>query len=429
MNSRKNPEVLVAGAGPVGLFAALRLADKGVRVTIVDKESERAGHSFALGLHARSLQLLEEAGLGRKILEQSRRIRKIGLYEGSDCRAEMDLSVLDQEFPFLSVIRQDQLEGILEDALSRLGVRISWHHRLSELVSRADGVSATVDKLVLDVMGYGVTHSDWVVGRSFKYDVPFVIGADGYLSFVRRSLPIEFESVGETEYFAVFEFKSDADFGEEARIVFANETTNVLWPLPDQHFRWSFQMLDYTAAEDSREKDRSPYEIIGSSGFPALSDEHLHALIEERAPWFTGSIDEIRWRIVVRFERRLADSFGSQQVWLAGDAAHLTGPVGIQSMNVGFREANDLAKIIGGILREGESPDHLENYNRDRIAEWRSLLGLEDGLTPMAGVDPWIQEHKDRLLACLPASGPELSRLAAQLKLKLADVKIKQPAA
>ena len=76
-------------------------------------------------------------------------------------------------------------------------------------------------------------------------------------------------------------------------------------------------------------------------------------MIAERATWFRGRIDQINWRIMVRFERRLAKSFGQNRVWLAGDAGHLTGPAGMHSMNVGLREALDLAAILDGVLHKG----------------------------------------------------------------------------
>ena len=122
-------------------------------------------------------------------------------------------------------------------------------------------------------------------------------------------------------------------------------TTDAVWPLPDGYCRWSFQLADFTAPESSRVKDRIGLQL-GTSQFPVLAEENLHALLAERASWFGGRVDEIDWRIVVRFESRLAEGFGNGRLWLAGDAGHMTGPVGMQSMNVGLREANELARII-----------------------------------------------------------------------------------
>jgi 2-polyprenyl-6-methoxyphenol hydroxylase-like FAD-dependent oxidoreductase len=136
---------------------------------------------------------------------------------------------------------------------------------------------------------------------------------------------------------------------------------------------------------------------------PILSDERLLALLGERAPWFEANVDEINWRILVRFERRLATAFGQHRVWLAGDAAHATGPLGMQSMNIGFREARDLAEIIAKVLHGGASLEALDCYNRERRTEWQHLLGLAGG------------DRRNRLALCLPASGERLASLVEQL--------------
>ena len=89
MFGRKKPEVLVVGAGPVGLFTALSLARRGVPVQIVDKEWRTAAHAYALALHAGSLRLLKDLGLLDAVLEQAYPVRSIGLYDGAERRAEL----------------------------------------------------------------------------------------------------------------------------------------------------------------------------------------------------------------------------------------------------------------------------------------------------------------------------------------------------
>jgi 2-polyprenyl-6-methoxyphenol hydroxylase-like FAD-dependent oxidoreductase len=417
MFGKKLPEVLIVGAGPVGLFSALALTEQGIRVHVIDKEWRRAGHSYALALHSNTLKLFEKLGLLETILEHSYKVRSIGLYDGTQRKAEMHISSLEEDFSFLVVTQQDILEGILEEALKAYNVKVMWSHRLAHLTSMDDHAHVVIDKLMKESLGYIIARTEWVVAKSQRIDVPFVIGADGHHSFVRRSLGIGFETVGETQNFAVFEFKTDADLQHEMRLVLDDGTMNVLWQLPGGYCRWSFQLLDFEAFEESRDKDR--YEVqIGTGRYPMLTEEYLHELLAKRAPWFKGSVDEIRWRLVVRFERRLASSYGSQRVWLAGDAVHLTGPAGIQSMNVGLLEANDLAGTIVRILRDGESTELLQVYNNDWQAEWRYLLGLKGGLKAGKQTDPWVRAHSAQLLSSIPATSDNLVSLAGQIGLK-----------
>ena len=195
-----------------------------------------------------------------------------------------------------------------------------------------------------------------------------------------------------------------------------DRATDVVWPLPDNHCRWSFELLDDEAPAATRTKNRIPMDI-GGSRFPRLDEERLQQLITERAAWFNGRISQIFWRIMVRFEKRLATSFGRDRIWLAGDAGHLTGPAGMQSMNVGLPEARQLADAVTNCLRNGGEQTLLNEYGAQREAEWKFLLGMSGGFVSDSQTDPWIAQCRQRLLACLPASGRDLTALGQQVGL------------
>lgn len=415
---KTKPEVLVVGAGPVGLFAAVELAKRGIRVEIIDKDWRTGAHSYALALHPRSLALFRDLGLLDEVLAEAHLVETIGMYEGGERKAEVTTPSGSECGGLVAVLRQDTLESLLEGTLKSLGVSVHWNHELSDIESRPDGARATVDRLVKETVGYAVAHTEWTIGKTFRLDVPYVIGADGIRSTVRRRLGFDFAPAGQTEHFAVFECLTDSDQRHEMKVAFAGDgSLNVLWPMQDKCCRWSFQLTDDMAPEDSRTKDRLSVDL-GAERFPVLSEAHLQEFLRERAPWFDATIRAVLWRIVVRFERRMASRFGQDRVWLAGDAGHVTGPVGMQSMNVGLSEAHQLAGTIADILREGASPDRLEEYNSGRITEWNRLLGLKDAFRPDDSADPWVGQFSDQLLPCLPASGDELEELAGQLGLK-----------
>ena len=70
------------------------------------------------------------------------------------------------------------------------------------------------------------------------------------------------------------------------------------------------------------------------------------------------------WRVAVRFEHRLAQTFEKERIGLAGDAAHLAGPIGVQSMNCGLAEADDLAELVAEMLDKDAPNPSLESYGR-----------------------------------------------------------------
>ncbi len=424
-------EVLIVGAGPVGQFAALVLARRGVNVRIVDRGVAPCAQSYALALHPASLALFRDVGLLNRALEHSCLVRGLIFYDGTNRTANVRIAENDDPAAALAVVRQDALEGLLEEALHQAGVQIEWRHEVTRLQPGGESIEATVDKFEKESRGYIVAHTEWVIAKSENLKVPFVIGADGHNSRVRRALKIDFPEVLPAGYYAVFEFKTDLQVGEEARIVMGDRTTDVLWPLPDGYCRWSFQLPDYrdVSSESRRDglksagidmpADRSKERHVTYTA-PAseeLDESHLRALIAERAPWFGGSIDEIAWRSMVRFERRRAGSFGGGRAWLAGDSAHLAGPIGVQSMNLGLAEANELANVLAGILRNGDPLSNLEDYGRRWQAEWQQLHDIGQHLSCESGASPWVREHAQRIAASLPGHGATLTGLAAQLGL------------
>ena len=431
MFNDKHPEVLIAGAGPVGLFAALALAKRGIPVQIVDTGVWPCQHSYALALHPQAVELIDELGLKDAVLDSAYVVKRIGLCDTGGCKRTIELAAGAGEGSCVAVLRQDVLEELLEKALAELGVKVSWRHEVARLTPGENSVEARINKFEKESRGYIVAHTEWVVSRSTDAEFAYVVGADGHNSLVRRTLGIDFAEVGDAAYYAVFEFASDADCRNEMRLVLGDATTDVLWPLPEGNCRWSFQLPGYVepvaeqverlrksgygATPMERTKDRV---LLSEGGHePVLTDESLRSLIAERAPWFTSSIDRIDWRIVVRFERRLAASFGRGRLWLAGDSAHMTGPAGIQSMNLGLAEAHDLANALHGILRRGASESLLDAYNRKWNANWKQLHGLDGSLHAGPDADPWITGHGASLLSCLPAHGDRLAGLLAQVGL------------
>jgi 2-polyprenyl-6-methoxyphenol hydroxylase-like FAD-dependent oxidoreductase len=144
----------------------------------------------------------------------------------------------------------------------------------------------------------------------------------------------------------------------------------------------------------------------------------LQQLLAARAPWFQAGILDAGWGAAIQFEHRLARQFGRDRAWLAGDAAHQTGPVGMQSMNLGMREGADLAARLARILRENAPPCLLDAYNLEYRAEWEQLLGLNGVAKTGPAAGAWVREHCARAIPCLPASGRDLGLLLSQLGLE-----------
>jgi 2-polyprenyl-6-methoxyphenol hydroxylase-like FAD-dependent oxidoreductase len=337
---------------PTGLLAANLLADAGIEVQLIDREERTATRSYACALHTRSLKLLSELGLAEAALRQGRRISAMAFYDGEVRCAEARFSELDEEFPFLLVLPQSALEDLLEQRLrKKAGASLHWNHRFDGFEAEEHALVANVEKLGGTAVGYIVPHWETVVEKRFAVRTQFVIGADGHNSLVRHRAGIEYQRLHEPQSFVACEFTCDSGERDELRVVLDQGTTNVLWPLPGDEFRWTFQLIHSEVSGEFPEKQRRQ-----TSAAEPLLNERIRAgiqrLAKQRAPWFVSKVNEINWCSQVVFQQGLAREFGRGRCWLAGDAGHQTGPVGVQSMNAGLGEAQELATCLYSILRE-----------------------------------------------------------------------------
>jgi 2-polyprenyl-6-methoxyphenol hydroxylase-like FAD-dependent oxidoreductase len=414
-------DVLVVGAGPVGLLTALILAEKGIKVQIIDREERTTARSYACGLHPHSLELLHGLGLAADLVDRGKRLTTLAFYDGHERQAQVDLQHLGGEFPFLLVLPQNVLEEALEKRLARAGVAVHWNHRFDGFQPEEEGaVTTTIEELGGTGTGYIVPHWEMVVIRRRSIRARFLVGADGANSLVRQRCDIAQDVAGPAQFFAAIEFESDSPDSQEVRVVVDDNSTNVFWPLPGNKFRWTFQILKHEPQGDFPEKERRASHYVPRAVDEAIR-HYLQHSVDHRAPWFGGRASQVLWCTEVAFEPRVARKFGRGRSWLAGDAAHQAGPVGAQSMNMGLTEAQSLAGRLEQILQKKGGPDLLQEYEQQQLQAWRQLLGLAGGLNPTAETSPWVAKRRQRLLACLPAHGEGLGRLASQIHLTLAS--------
>jgi 2-polyprenyl-6-methoxyphenol hydroxylase-like FAD-dependent oxidoreductase len=392
-----DPEVLVVGAGPVGLIAALFLQQQGIRVEIIDADQRTTQHSYALAIHPRTLRILDSVGLTEALIAKGRKLTRVAYYEGRERRAEIDYSSLPSRHPYLLVVRQSVLESAAAEALREQKLKVLWGHRLEALTTNGGMLQATIAKLDHVATGYPVAQGEWVVGRTETIRPTFVIGADGYNSSVRRMSGIEMEEHGAAQLFSVYEVEAEGDLPAEARVTLDPELMSVYWPLEEGRGRWGFQI------RNASEHD--------------ASIERLAELLAARAPWCTARPTRIYWSTLGLFERRLARSFGHGGVWLAGDAAHHAAPIGVHSMNSGLAEARELATRMSRVQHAGAAPALLDEFGAHTHATWQWLFGAGEKVRALPGSSPWVQENRTRIPACIPASGDDLEPLLRQIGL------------
>ncbi|MGJ8651427.1 MAG: FAD-dependent oxidoreductase [Opitutaceae bacterium] len=417
MFNHKSVDIAVLGAGPVGLTAAHTLADEGMDFVLLDREKRANIHSYALALHPETLELLDTLGIIDPILKNAHRIRRSTIFdETQKQRAVIDYGELPVKYPFLAVIGQNELEDILVKTLADKGHHPLWRHRARCIEPNPDHVAFTVDRLTEGMTGYAVAHMETEIDKIFEYKANYLIAADGYNSMARRAAGIIYPEIARSMDYAIFEFETNARLLTEMRMIVEANKTHIYWPLGDGRCRFSFQMEPGFAENASLNKD---HELIDHKAqhAPELSNLHLDHLLEKHAPWFIGSSDDVKWRAMVHFEKHLADQFGKDRIWLAGDAAHMAPPAGILSMNVGMHEAADLAKRLCTDDSDDVRQFRLHAYNADRMGEWQRLLDMNHHIIGHDATAAWLLEHRENVIGNIPASGESLAAVLKQLHL------------
>lgn len=415
MFNKKQTDIMVLGAGPVGLTAAHALADRDMNFVLIDREQRSNPHSYALALHPETLELLERLKIIDPVLERALQLQRVVIYQGVHPKVEIDYGKLAMKFPFLAVIGQNELEAILTQTLAEKGRKPLWNHR-ARIIEEADNCAhVTVDRLIEGMTGYALAYIDMQVDKILEYRTHYIIGADGHDSNARRTAGIEFPEVAPAKDYAVFEFTTDARLPLEMRLIVDNAKTHAFWPLPGGRCRFSFQMDSGTAAQASFVKDH--HLIDPGQHLPELNEARLQELLKKHAPWFNGSAQHIQWRMMVHFEQHLAESFGKNRIWLAGDSAHMAPPAGILSMNVGMHEAADLVDRLCTDESDEVRQFRLHAYNADRIGEWKRLLDLDHHIVGKDATAKWLLSHHDNIIGNIPASGETLKAVLQQLHL------------
>ncbi|MET0137562.1 MAG: NAD(P)/FAD-dependent oxidoreductase [Sphingobium sp.] len=335
--------VIIVGAGPTGMSAALFLITKGIPVMVLERGAGLPDDPRAATFHPPTLEMLAESGITAKLLDQGllspkwqQRDRTLGLI------AEFDLGILADQtpFPYRLQCEQHKLVATLGDHMADWpDLDLRTGEGVVSFEQKADHVVVTTDK--------GQYECDWL------------IGADGGRSVVRKSQPFTFEGFTYPQRFLVI--TNSYDF-EKAGYALSNYVAD-----PDE---WC------AVFKVPGEAPPGVWRVVFPTD-PADGEEDLVSFgnCRDRLRRFVGEDAdfEVVHTNLYTVNQRVADKFRHGRVLLIGDAAHLNNPLGGMGMNFGIHDAENLSRALKARMDSGDD-SHLDLFDRQRRTAANAFL-------------------------------------------------------
>jgi 3-(3-hydroxy-phenyl)propionate hydroxylase len=328
--------VVIVGAGPVGLAAAIDLSLRGVPVVILD-DADRIGEgSRGICWSKRTLEILDRLGVGERLVAQGVTWKLGKVFYGDELLFSFDLlPEAGHKMPAFINLQQFYLEKALVDrALELKNLDLRWKNRVIGVSRLNDGARLTIE----------------TPDGSYRLDADWLIAADGARSSIRSFLGLDFAGVTFDDKFLIADVRMAADFPTERRFWFSptfhSGQSALMHRQPDNVWRVDLQ--------------------LGPDADPVAEQEpeRVRARLQKV---LTPHAFELEWVSIYTFNCRRLDRFVHDRVIFIGDAAHQVSPFGARGANSGIQDAENLAWKLASVLRGEGSEPLIESYESERI--------------------------------------------------------------
>jgi 2-polyprenyl-6-methoxyphenol hydroxylase-like FAD-dependent oxidoreductase len=343
-------QVLVIGAGPVGLTLASELVRHGVHCRIIDKAPVSVSTSRALGIFPRTLEVFQIMGIVDQVLEAGYPLAGVAIYNQTEQIGHIGFDALPSRYRFVISLPQSETERLLNAHLMSFGTAVDRDRELVGL-SQTPGMVRAVTR---DSAGIEeISEVDWLVG------------CDGAHSSVRQLAGFTFEGGAYDEAFVLADVKFSGGLDPVHVHMFLTDS-GVVGIIPFGKGRCR------VIANTLRESEG------GLIGDPSLAE--IQEIVQRRTNLGIDLTDPV-WLSRFRIAHRKVPKFRTGRIFLAGDSAHVHSPAGGQGMNTGIQDAFNLGWKLGLVCHRKCSDSLLDSYNEEREPVAKMVLTLTDRLT------------------------------------------------
>ncbi|MDM0058919.1 FAD-dependent monooxygenase [Variovorax fucosicus] len=335
---QRRPAVLIIGAGPVGLATALGLSHHGVESLVLETRDTISKGSRALAMNRRSMQILDQLGVGEQVLRQGLHWADGWTFYQDHLVHTMRLPQPAHEKHGQTNLQQCWMEQLLLEALAQTGLaQVCYQHTVSGIMAHDDGVRVSVHTPAGD----------------YQLDAGYIVAADGPRGMTRKWLGIDYEGTSYSQRFVINDIICKQSLPEGRRLFFSPPylpgKTVLMHKAPYDMWRLDFQLMEDQDAETEMQPERVHQRIRAHFDLMKLQPDY-----------------ELVLTSVYRANALSLPTYNQGRVLFAGDAAHQVPIFGGRGVNHGYEDAHNLAWKLAAVIKGAGTPALLDSYTQER---------------------------------------------------------------